>query len=206
MAILPVCLLLRNACSSSEQQRKAAGAGAALALLADTLVGEILSGCPACQVVGSSIDCGLDTRVRSQRSFGSPIAPKHISSWILLLHLRSHPPGFGRHLPFLLRPPPCSVARPNQPNVRSSGVIPHVQSMHQRGLSHAHGRHREGSDECNRPFSFTFPQGVRDERFVSQKQFKLLRWMAHCCQCVTEAVAHHTNKIRDVATYARKSS
>lgn len=56
------------------------------------------------------------------------------------------------------------------------------------------------------PFSFTSPQGVRDERFVSQKQFKLLQGMSACYYCVTEVVAHHTSTIRDVATYARKSS
>jgi hypothetical protein len=33
------------------------------------------------------------SRVRLQRSFEFPIAPQNISSWILLLHVRSHPTG-----------------------------------------------------------------------------------------------------------------
>ena len=49
---------------------------------------------------------GLPTvlsRVRSQSSFGFPIAPQTIPSWILLLHMRSHPTGC-RHLIVVVRP------------------------------------------------------------------------------------------------------
>jgi len=49
---------------------------------------------------------GLPTvlsRVRLQPSFGLPIAPQDIPSWILLLHVRSHPTG-RRHLIVVVRP------------------------------------------------------------------------------------------------------
>ena len=51
------------------------------------------AGCCVCE--GCSVHCvGLPTvlsRVRLQSSFGFPIAPQTIPSWILLLHVRSHP-------------------------------------------------------------------------------------------------------------------
>ena len=63
------------------------------------------AGCCVCE--GCSVHCvGLPTvlaRVRSQSSFGFPIAPQTIPSWILLLHMRSHPTG-RRHLIVVVRP------------------------------------------------------------------------------------------------------
>ena len=66
------------------------------------------AGCCVCEGCSEPCVWGLPTvlsRVRSQSSFGFPIAPRSIPSWILLLHGRSHPTcSSARNCSFYDRP------------------------------------------------------------------------------------------------------
>ena len=95
---------------------------------------------------------GLPTvlsRVRLQPSFGFPIAPQTIPSWILLLHMRSHPTGC-RHLIVVVRPSCATwfVSITPTSSCIGSGQMPRSSSRTQTEPS-AQGPLLRGRDRCN---------------------------------------------------------
>ena len=87
------------------------------------------------------------SRVRSQSSFGFPIAPQNIPSWIPLLHTRSRPTG-RRHVNIRCTTVPCGVVRLNHSCVSIVGKPTPKSSIRLR-LNQTHGGFCQNRSQCN---------------------------------------------------------